>query len=349
MNQKTLQFFLSCLVATALAAAAAAESIQEQLARTPAKLVYEAYVNDNWEIFSMAADGSQARNLTNTPGQHEMYPQASPDGSMLAFVVDTGSGRKTVRSVWVMDIDGGKRRKIADYARQPFWSPDGKTIAYLPQEYKKFNVVDYFTKGIVYHDLATGMQRPHPNSDKIRHLYNPGFSPDGKWIVATVHAGMGYKHAILLIEAEGNRMINLKIPGCRPVFSPDGKQLAWGPGDHEIAVADIHWESDPPSMGKRRFRILDKPDKIYHVDWAPSGKILTISRGPNGEGDPTKPGTFEAACEIVGVYADGWNIVAVSVQQGETVDLRKPPAGRFLPLTRDGHSHKESDWVSVRK
>ena len=28
-------------------------------------------------------------------------------------------------------------------------------------------------------------------------------SPDGKWIVSTVHAGMGFKHAILLIEAEG--------------------------------------------------------------------------------------------------------------------------------------------------
>jgi Tol biopolymer transport system component len=194
------------LMATSLGSTAgAAESIETLLARTPHKLLCEGYANNNWELFIMNADGAKLQNLTNTADSHEVYPQASPDGSMIAFLSDVGTGRTTVRSLWVMDVNGENRRKIADYARQPFWAPDSKTIAYLPQEFKKFNEIDYSTKGMVFHDLETGKDRPHPNSGKIHHLYNPGFSPDGKWIVATVHSGMGLGHGNLLIEADGER------------------------------------------------------------------------------------------------------------------------------------------------
>jgi hypothetical protein len=92
-----------------------------------------------------------------------------------------------------------------------------------------------------FYDLASGTIRQHINSTNLHHLYNPGWSADGKWIVATVHAGMGVDHAILLIEANGPRIINLNIPGCRPCLSPDGKQIAWGAGDHEIAAAPIDY------------------------------------------------------------------------------------------------------------
>ena len=52
----------------------------------------------------------------------------------------------------------------------------------MPQEFKKFNIVDYFTKGLTYYDVATGQQRPHLNNDALHHLYNPSFSANGKWI-----------------------------------------------------------------------------------------------------------------------------------------------------------------------
>ncbi|MDA7890122.1 hypothetical protein N9A78_02815 [Akkermansiaceae bacterium] len=338
------------LMATALdSTARAAESIETLLARTPHKLICEGYANNNWELFIMNADGSKLRNLTNTADSHEIYPQASPDGSMIAFLSDVGAGRTTVRSLWVMDVTGENRRKISDYARQPFWSPDSKTLAYLPQEFKKFSVIDYSTKGMVFHNLETGKDRPHPNSGKIHHLYNPGFSPDGKWIVATVHSGMGLGHGTLLIEADGKRIVNLKTGGCRPTFSPSGKFLAWGPGDHEIKVVEFDRAGDLPALGKTRLQIFHKKDKIYHVDWCPNEQFLTISQGKPGKGNPAMPGTYEAASEIVGVHADGWNIVAIAIGDGGTVDLQNPPAGRVLQLTNDGRSYKESEWISVKQ
>jgi Tol biopolymer transport system component len=256
----------------ALNAGANEPTLPDQLGSSHFKLVCEGYVDQNWDLFVINADGSQRENLTHTPDINELYPQASPDGSKISFMVDTGEGRDTIRSAWVMNVDGSDRKKVADYARQAFWSPDSKVVAYLPQEYPKFNVIDYFTQGIMFYDLSTGKTTPHPNSEKLRHLYNPGFSPNGKWIVATVHAGMGFSHANLLIEAHGERIINLGIPGCRPTISPDGKFVAWGPGDHEVATAHLDTDADEPKVGDKVLQVFDEKNKVYHIDWSPDGK-----------------------------------------------------------------------------
>ncbi len=319
-------------------------ALQERLKHTSFKIIHECYVDNNWELFVMNADGSDPVNLTKTPEQHEHYPQVSPDGTKICYTVDNGSGRDTIRTLYYMDIDGKHRTKVADYAREPFWAPDSKVIGFLPQEFPKFNVIDYYTKGISFYDLATGKIRIHPNSENIHHLYNPSFAPNGKWIAATVHAGMGVSHAILLIEANGNKIINLNIPGCRPCISPDGKQIAWGPGDHELAAAPIDLDSDAPKVGPRRVRVLDAKNKIYHVDWSPDGKFLGFSRGPDGEGDSSKPGTFTAACEIVGVHANGWNLCAVPADKDAVIDLANATGDNFVPLTTNGESNKEPDW-----
>jgi Tol biopolymer transport system component len=332
------------LVAVTGPACGAATPLRERLKATPFKIAYETYVNDNWEIFVMNADGSDPVNLTQTPKQHEHYPQVSADGARILFSVDEGEGREAVRSLWVMDSDGKNRRKLTDYAREPFWGPDGKSIGFLPQEYPKFNVIDYYTQGMSFCDLASGTITPHPNTTNLHHLYNPGFGANGKWIVSTVHAGMGLDHAILLIEARGTNIINLKIPGCRPCLSPDGKQIAWGAGDHEIAIAPINLDSDSPSVGPWRIVLKDQTNEIYHVDWSPDSRFLSFSRGPASKGDPAKPGTFMSACEIVGVYAPGWDLCVVSAERDGPLDLNQATEAEFVMLTTNGLSNKESAW-----
>jgi hypothetical protein len=337
----TLMFVLAAFFALP---ASGQSPFREQLKSLPFKVAFESYVNNNWEIFVMDADGSNPVNLTATPDVQEHYPQISPDGTRICFSVDTGEGREAVRSLWVMDIDGKNRRKLTEHAREPFWSPDGKVIGFLPQEFPKFNVIDYYTSGMSFYDVATGKIEPHVNSAKLHHLYNPSWAGNGKWIVSTVHAGMGFDHAILLIEARGTNIINLKIPGCRPCFSPDGKQLAWGADDHIIAAAPINLEAERPAVAEWRLRIIDKTNKIYHVDWSPDSRFLSFSRGPDGGGDPSRPGTFQAACEIVGVHAAGWNLCAVSAEREGVVDLNDPAETGFLMLTANGLSNKEPAW-----
>ena len=340
----TIPSVTAALFLTAGISTQAQTPLKERLTLSPFKIAYETYVNDNWEIFVMNADGSKPVNLTKTPKEHEHYPQVSPDGTKICFSVDLGEGRDAVRSLYVMDSDGRNRKKLTDNARELFWRPDSKVIGFLPQEYSKFNVIDYYTKGMSFYDLTTGQITPHPNSTNLHHLYNPSFAQNGKWIVSTVHAGMGFDHAILAIEAKGNKIINLKIPGCRPCLSPDGKQIAWGSGDHELVAAPIDLESDSPSVGQWRLRIQDKTNETYHVDWSPDSLFLSFSRGPASKGDPNKSGTFLSACEIVGVYAADWNLYAVSAERDGIVDLNRATDADLLTLTKDGFSNKESAW-----
>jgi len=344
-------FVISAFLLVVVFAAAASEpdnSFRERLKTAPFKIAYETYVDNNWEIFVMNPDGANPVNLTRTPKEHEHYPQVSPDGSKICFSIDEGEGRDAVRSLYVMDIDGRHRKKLVDHAREPFWSPDGKVIGFLSQEFPKFNVMDFYTSGMNFYDLATGKIEPHVNSTNLHHLYNPCWSRNGKWIVSTVHAGMGVDHGILLIEAHGTNIINLHIPGCRPCLSPDGKQIAWGAGDHEIAAAPINLDADQPAVGDWRLRVKDQTNKIYHVDWSPDSRFLSFSRGPDGEGDLTKPGTFQAACEIVGVHAAGWNLCAVSAQREGVLDLNNPAETDLVVLTTNGNSNKEPAWFLSR-
>src|SRR5437867_7795567 len=105
------------LLAAALLVATSADAqdrLRERLGSLPFKIAYETYVNDNWEIFVMNADGSNPVNLTQTPMEHEHYPQVSPDGAKICFSVDQGEGRDAVRSLYVMDVEGKNRKKLVD-------------------------------------------------------------------------------------------------------------------------------------------------------------------------------------------------------------------------------------------
>lgn len=311
---------------------AAAEDLAEELKRVPFKIVYETHREGNWDLFMVHADGSNPVNLTRTPKVNEMYPHVSPDGTMVSFVVDEEEAGAKIRNVYVMNLDGSGRRLVARNAREPFWSPSGKAVVYAKGESEKFSLVDYYTKGISSFDLATGTEKEHPNR-QLHHLYNMCITPDGRWYVSTVHAGMGFGHAILAIEASGPRVVNLKLPGCRPDVSPDGKKVAWGADDFTLRVGDLDFTGPEPKVIHQHDAIKSpKPMETYHVDWSPDGKYLAFSRGP-------KRKHLGPAPEMVGADADDWNLCVADAAA----------TNRWVAITTDGKSNKEPDWVPMPK
>ena len=315
-----------------LSTTGAAAELAEEMKQVSPRIVYETWQDDNWELFTIRADGSEMVNLTKTPDQNELYPHASPDGTKICFVCDEGSGADKIRNVYVMNLDGTGRKLVARNARQPCWKSDSTALAYLKGEVEQFTLTDYATKGVFVYHLASGRHRQHPNQDLL-HLYNICWSPDGKWFVATVHAGMGYKHGILAIEADGQGVYDLGIPGCRPDISPDGKRLAWGPSDWALRIGDLDFSGETPRVLNARDVVTsEKPMKIYHVDWSPCGKYIAFSRGPDRKILGTIP-------EVVGAKAKDWNIAVADVRE----------TNRWMPITFDGNCNKEPDWIPPAK
>jgi Tol biopolymer transport system component len=296
----------------------------------PFKILYETYRDTdgrlNWELYEINADGTNPINLTQTPDLDEMYPHASPDGTKICFVVDEGSRRDKVRSVYYMNIDGTERVKVATNARQPCWSPDGKSIAYLRGEYERYSTREYATSELVIYNLQSGQHKPHPNTS-LHHIYAICWSPDGNWFFAAVHGNMEYSDTILAFDADGTRVFDLEkwgVRGCRPDLSRDGKRMTWGETDWDLCVGDIDLTGPEPRIYNVQ-KIVEclHAAKVYHVDFSPDGKYIAFSFGPSSGG------------QQVGGKAWGWNICVTDL------------SGKWVKITTDGNHNKEPDWVPI--
>jgi Tol biopolymer transport system component len=299
------------------------------------KIVYESNREGNFELYLMNADGSHPVNLTNTPDVDEVFPRPSPDGRKICFLADEGKGADRVRNLYVMNLDGSDRTKIAGNAREPCWSPDGTKIAFVKGEFDKLSYSDIASKGLYIYDLATGTTRAHPNPN-LEHLFCLNWAPNGKWFVTTVHGGMGFSHAIVAIEADGDRVVDLKLDGCRPNIRPDGKLITWGHGDFCVGLADLDLDASPPRATRIRDAIESKdPIETYQVTWSPDGRYLAFTRGPKFE----KKRLGGLVPENPGVEAPGWDICVADPAQ----------KNRWVALTGDGKSCKQPNWVLVRE
>lgn len=301
------------------------------LQKIPFKIVFETFRGTrrkrNWDLYIMNADGSDRVNLTDTVDVDEMYPHVSPDGTKICFVTDEGTGRQRVRSVYYMNIDGSGRTFVAADARQPCWSFDSKSIAYLKSEYDVFSYREYATSELMIYDLETQLIRQHPNKS-LHHIYAICWSPYGRWFVAAVHGGMGYSDTIIAFEASGTRVFDLGqwgVKGCRPDLSSDGKAMVWGETDWNLRIGDVDLSGGEPRVTNIRETVSCPRDKkLYHVDISPDGQYITFSHGPFAGG------------QQVGGKAKGWNICVGDL------------SGRWVKVTTDGLHNKEPDWVPIR-
>ena len=301
------------------------------LARIHYKIIYETYRDtdgrENWELFLIDADGSNAVNLTRTKDIDEMYPHASPDGTKVSFVTDETVGKSKVRNVYYMNIDGTGRVKVADHAREPCWGPDSRTIAYLGDEYDRYTNRPYATQGLFFYDTATARHEHHPNKELL-HVYNICWSTERRWFVSSVAGGMDLGSAIVAFEAQGNAMFDLTqygVKGCRPDLSSDGRKMTWGKTDWDLCVADIDLTLPVPRVADIRSIVkCGKGYYVYHTDFSPDGQYIAFSYGP------------EAGGYNVGGKAPGWNICVSDL------------SGKWVQITTDGNHNKEPDWVPVR-
>ncbi len=179
----------------------------------------------------------------------DMQPRYSPDGKWIAFTSDRkGKNDKAGDNIWIMKRHGDELRQISNESYRllsgPAWSPDGQ---YLVGR-KHFTSRRSLGAGEMwmYHwsgvpgGASSGVGMTSRRTDQ-KDVNEPVFSPDGKFLYfsedMTPGAAFDYNkdshgqiYVVRRLEIETGELKNyITGPGgaCRPIPSPDGKQIAF--------------------------------------------------------------------------------------------------------------------------
>ena len=254
-------------------------------------------------------------------------PRWSPDGAWIAFLAgetagagagddpDPGGG-SAPHQVFAMPADGGEAHALTrmESGVEGFtWRPDASGIVALaeeapsaPQKELKAKDLDAKNDGAVILsdrrrlqfwtvDLKDGAARRINDGDLG---VDPGFSlsPDGRSIVYSTNltgapgAGNAYDLYVLDVASGASRRLTDRAGAeKRPVFSPDGRQVAFvAPAQADVSfsratlfVVPAAGGAPPRALSARTDRDIDEEEEVL---WTPDGQgvLAVIHRGTNG-------------------------------------------------------------------
>ena len=220
------------------------------------------WVLDDYEIFSVRLDGRELHRLTFSPG-YDAEATISPNGKKVVFT----SVRDGDVDLYSMNIDGTGVKRLTHevgYDGGAFYSPDSKRIVYraqhpnTPEErdaYRELlgrNLVEPGNLELfVMNADGSGKRQVTRNGASN---FAPFFHPDGHRII---FASSGHQAApakgrpsfhVHLVNDDGTGLEQITFEGrfnSFPVFSPDGKLLAWvsdrnakGQGEYNVFLAE---------------------------------------------------------------------------------------------------------------
>jgi len=215
-------------------------------------------VYPTFDIFTAKPDGSEVKQLTNTPG-YDAETTITLDGKKLVFT----SMRDGDLDIYSMDADGKNVRRLTNelgYDGGPFWSYDGKQIVYRAHRPKtdqqkadytdllKQNLIRPTTLEIWVMNADGSNKRQVTSNGKAN--FGPYFFPDGKRIIfaSNMDDPRGRNFDLYEINVDGTGLeritFNDTFDGF-PMFSPDGKKLVFAsnrnaksPGETNVFIAD---------------------------------------------------------------------------------------------------------------
>lgn len=196
---------------------------------------------------------------------NEAEPAFSPDGKQIAFTWEGETGNNV--DIYVKFVDVGTPLRLTtdpEVDRFPVWSPDGRYLAFLRGSDSGRNVI-----------LVPALGGPERNLGAA--LAGLDWSPDGNTL-AVIDDG-----AVTVLNLENGQRKRLTTPptnilgDVNPVFSPDGKTLAFtrsdGGAENIFVVA---------SAGGETRQITSEKSRIQSLCWTRDGGDLIYSSNRGG-------------------------------------------------------------------
>jgi Tol biopolymer transport system component len=235
---------------------------EEELAKRAAGTAsrYEWSFDEHYDIYEADLEGRILRNLTAAPG-YDAEGSWAPDGRLIAFASNrhaytarlTDEERARLErepsqfmEIYVMDADGGNLRRLTDvpgYDGGPFFSPDGQRIVWRR-----------FTPDGATAEIWT-MAVDGSEARQVTRMgvmsWAPYYHPSGEYIVFASNAQGMANFELYLVDADGRRepvrVTHTEGFDGLPVFSPDGRRLAWASkrsadGSAQLFLAD--WDHE---------------------------------------------------------------------------------------------------------
>jgi len=219
----------------------------------------------------------------------------SPDNQKIAFLSD--AVKKGQLQLYVTNAAGGPAKMLTNvkgFLANPKWSPDGKTIAILFTENatrasgplvaetpETGEIKDaFFEQRLALVDLASGKFSQITPADT--YIYEYDWSPDGKHFVISSALGNGDNNwwiaELSTLDPTTGLMKSIykpKLQIANPVWSPDGKQIAFVEGlmsDEGATGGDIHAINS--NGGEAKNLTKDMKASAAWLSWQPDNKIL---------------------------------------------------------------------------
>jgi Tol biopolymer transport system component len=189
------------------------------------QIVFVAHRDGDSEIFTIRANGTHRRQLTDNSGIEDIDPAYSPNGRQIVFSRKRSGGYE----IFKMRSDGTHRRQLTHGSTGrgvvgATFSPSGRQIAYVQWDFRPFPA-NY---------AVFRMRRDGTHQRFIALGSRPNYSPSGRHIVAdrTVIGGTeGSSEDIFKVGPDGSQHVWLTstpdIYDTGPAFSPNGRWVVW--------------------------------------------------------------------------------------------------------------------------
>ena len=227
------------------------------------QIVYSSNASGYYDLWMINPDGSNPRRLTESKGESNIFPAASPDGRFIVFCSD----RAGENNIWRVDIDGRNPVQLTrgkDEYHATF-SPDGRWVIYDSSAGSTSNLWKVSIEGgepIRLTDHSAG---------------DPVTSPDGT-LIAYIYFDQQTKPPwrLGIMPFDGGAEIRS--------FPEPFRCFDWTPNGHAITyivginIVSNLWSQSLDGGPPRQLTDFNEK-RIYCFDWSRDGKHIALARG----------------------------------------------------------------------